>query len=326
MNTFRWLVRFVPMVVLGALGCGLLGSSVATVVVLGNPQYADDFATSGKFSLNILPVSLDSTVIQLSDPSSVQITVDSTTPSGSYQVAVSGVSFANPAGGQSALGLLFGSDQGMATNDPNRDRISATIQLIRSIAASSSNSRLAIADFGAGVDTAYYFRLLQRFTPVTDTPDLFSALDSLTAVGQSPLYTSILRYLSYMDTAAPSAAFVRRLVVLTDANDTTSAPGDNLSAVVASANAKSIPIYLVGLGPNVDGDSLGKLASAAHGFYIHASDLGQAFQDLDFVFREGYDVVNAAFAPVPNAGADVNGKMIVTSATSASATLKFRIP
>jgi hypothetical protein len=321
------LILLVPVALLGLLRCSLLSTPVASVAVLGDPRWASDFATTGKFSLDMLPVGVDSSVIQISDASDVQVLIDSTTPSGSYTVSVSDVAFSGPASGNQAVGLLFDGGSAMASNDPDRSRVSGAEQFIRDFAAANSANRVSVADFGVGTDAAYYLRLLQGYVPAGDTQSLFSALDSLTAVGQTPLYTSLIRYLDYTDTAAPASGFGRSLVVLTDARDTTSQPDDNMAAVIASAAAKNIPVYIIGLGPDVDGDSLGKLAGATHGFYLPVSDLGEVFQYLGYALHQGHDVANASFTSIPPSGMNAHGRLVVKGlGTSATAILKFRIP
>jgi hypothetical protein len=321
------LILLVPLALLVVLSCGSLGNPVVSVAVLGDPQWASDFATTGKFAIGMMPIGIDSNVVQISDPTQVEILIDSTTPSGSYTVSVNAIAYSGPASGSQAVGLLFDGGSAMATNDPDHYRIWATEQFIRDFAAQNSGNKVSVADFGVGLDEAYYLRLLQSFVPAGDTSSLFSALDSLTAAGQTPLYTSLSRYLDYIDTAAPASGFGRSLVVLTDSRDTTSLPNDNLASVIASATAKNIPVYVISIGLDVDDDSLGELASATHGSYLHTDDLNQVFQVLDQALHLGRDIVNASFATIPPAGLNANGRLIVHGlGTSATAILKFRIP
>lgn len=328
MKVLRWLILLAPVALLSVLGCGGQPIPVAAVEVLADPQYAADFATTGKFSVNILPITIDTNVIRLSDASAVQIVIDSTTPAGGgYTVSVSDVAFVGPLSGNQAVGMLFDGGSAMATNDPGRSRVSAAEQFIRALGKENPGNSVSVADFGVGTDSAYYLRLLQNYVSAGDTLSLFPALDSLTAVGQTPLYTSLIRYLDYTDAAAPASKFTRSLLVLTDSRDTTSLPGDNLAAVIASATAKTISINIIGLGPGVDNDSLGRLAGATHGFYLHANDLGWVHQGLSYAVYQVHDSVAASFSPIPPSGMSANGHVVVHGyGTSASSILKFRIP
>jgi hypothetical protein len=326
-KVFRWFLVIAAVVVLGLPNCSLFRTPVALVSLLGQAQFADDFATTGKFTLAAVPIGLDKNVVKLSGPSSVSIVIDSTIPAGQqYTVSVSSVGFSDPISGKQALGILFDGGRAMATGDPSRDRVYEARQLIRAVAGANPADEIAIADLGVGADADYYLRILSGFLPATETLALFAATDPVTDTGRTPLYTSLVRYLAYADTAAPSSEFSRKLLVFAAGRDSTSLPGDNLAAVIASANAKSIPLNVIGIGSEVDDDSLGKLASATHGYYIHSANLNDEVAALGYGLDQGYNVVTASFSPVPPSGTIGNGRLIIDATGSASTALRVRIP
>ena len=327
MKVTRWLLVIAAVVVLGMANCILFRTPVALVSLLGQAQFADDFATTGRFTLAAVPISLDSSVVKLSGSSSVSIVIDSTVPAGQqYTVSVSGVEFSNPISGKQAVGILFDGGTAMATGDPSRDRVYEARQFIRTIAGANPADEVAIADLGVGADADYYLRILSGYRPATETLALFAATDPVTDTGRTPLYTSLVRYLAYTDTSAPTSEFSRRLLVFVAGRDSTSLPEDNLAAVIASANAKSIPVNVIGIGYEVDDDSLGKLATATHGFYIHSANLNEAVASLGYGLGQGYNVVTASFSPVPPSGTIGNGRVIIDAVGSASTALRVRIP
>ena len=323
----RWFLVVAAVVLLYLPNCDLLTTPVAVVSLLGQAQFAEDFATTGKFTLAAVPLGLDKSVVPLSGSSSVSIVIDSTLPAGQqYAVSVSGVEFSDPISGKQALGILFDGGTAMATGDPSRSRVYEARQFISTIAGANPADEVAIADLGVGADADYYLRILSGYLPATETLALFAATDPVTDTGRTPLYTSLVRYLAYTDTSALASEFSRKLVVFAAGRDSTSLPEDNLAAVIASANAKSIPVNVIGIGSAVDDDSLGKLAAATHGFYIHSADLTEAVASLGYGLDQGYNVVTASFSPVPPSGTIGNGRLIINAVGSASTALRVRIP
>jgi hypothetical protein len=307
--------------------------SVASVYVLGNPQYASDFSTSGKFSVDALPVAADGSVIELSDTNEVQILIDSVSPPGNtYTVAISGVAFSQPNTNQTSYGVLLDGSYSMKTNDSAMLRVSGTKEFIRRLLALNSDNLASIADFGIGAttDSSYYFRKLQPYVKVSDTIVLFEALDSITAEGNTPLYTSLNKDLRYTAESVSASAYTRRLLLLTDGYDDGSYPADSFGSVVANSLADGIPIYIIGLSSDVNADTLLSLANSTHGIYAQVDSAGgleAAFQAMGAGASQGYNSVSAKFSSVPASGTTISGHMIVfAGGTSASGTLKFRIP
>jgi hypothetical protein len=327
MKAIRWFLVAAAVVLLGLQGCSVFNPPVASVSVLGEVQYANDFAMSGQFRLATLPVGLDGNIIGLNDPASVLIGIDSTIPpSQVYSVSVSQVTFDNPISGNQAFAILFDGGTGMATADPYRNRVENTKSFIRVIGGWNPANVVAIADFGIGFDSDYYFRMLQGFVPATETLSLFPSLGLLADTGRTPLYSSLMRCLAYTDTAAPATGFSRQLLLFAAGRDSTSLPDDDLAAVIASATAKGIKVNVIGVGTGVDDASLGALAGATQGLYFHADDLNEAVSALGLGLQHGYDAVTASFSPVPPPGTVGDGHLTIDAARSASSSLRFRIP
>ena len=73
------------------------------------------------------------------------------------------------------------------------------------------------------------------------------------------------------------------LFLFTDGRENASQPGYTIGSVIQKAQDNEIPIYIAGLGANVDAAALGQIASATEGDYFQASntaELEEAFQSL----------------------------------------------
>lgn len=327
-RVMKILMAVMLIVVLLVTGCKeQAAEAVDTVIILGDPIYAADFATSGEFSLSVIPLTDDGIVIELENPSQVSFTEDSVAKV-TYNISVLDIDFVAPSADKVAVGLLLDSSGSMSWNDPSDLRISASKGFIRKLLDNNTANRASVADFGASSN--YYFRLLQAYTNVGDTVSLFSALDSVTASGGTPLYTGIHNDLEYTDTTVSASQFDRVLLALTDGMDNASHPEDTLGAIINISNQKDIPVYVIGLGSSVNVYDLKRLANNTGGVYAHADSAGaltKIFNAMGLGLSQGYNNLEAKFDPIPSGGAKIYTRVTIEAGGStASAILIFDIP
>ncbi len=293
--------------------------------LLGDAYPSSDFSSTGKFNLNVLALDDENNVIRLTEKQ-VKMILDSVRAQKLvYRVELVDVTYVQPSStGKVKVALLLDSSGSMSWNDPNRLRVSASKEFIRLLLSNNASHKAGIFDFasyvdgdnnGDGIDD-YYLRVLQDFVYVTDTTGLFSAVDSVTDYGGTPLYLSLYYLLDYvhsrMETGYGSA-----ILVLTDGEDNES---NEITAdsVIAKALSYHIPIYAVGLGDTayIDFSELRRVANVTGGVFelaLDANALEKIFNSMGFGISQGYSKVVAKITPIPPSGSWIYGKTEITS-------------
>jgi hypothetical protein len=136
----------------------------------------------------------------------------------------------------------------MEWNDPNRVRVTASKDFIRLLLSNNNLHKAGIFDFagssgdanGDGIDD-YYLRVLQDFVYVSDTTGLFTAADSATESGGTPLYLSLWYLLDYVYNRRESG-YGHAILVLTDGEDNERDPITS-DSVINKAKSYGIPIF-----------------------------------------------------------------------------------
>lgn len=301
-------------------------NTVSTVVVMGTPAYSPTFGTDGYFTMAIVPQNTSGNTIPVNN-TQVTFTVDSAK---AYAVVVDQVTMRQPASGPLGVCMNFDGSGSMSSSDPSRLRVTAGKQFLRQLLAAKPTSQAAVSEFGVGSGDEYYFHLWHEFALVSDTAALFSVIDSLTEYGSTPLYTSLRRSLEHTDSTLSASQYARCVLSFSDGGDNDSYAEDTLGAIISLANAKSIPIYAVGLGDGVVTEDLQRLASQTGGIYAWADSaaaLNALFNAMGLGLTEGYCLVQAHFTTIPTAGLVLDGQVTVTAGGGhASAPILFNIP
>lgn len=143
------------------------------------------------------------------------------------------------------------------------------------------NARVGIVGFASEVKN------LASMT--ADRDQLHQAIDKLEPYGATALYDGIIQGMRQLDLVAKTRIPARKiLVVFTDGLDQDEEgkrPQSQATArdVVIQARRRGVPLYLIGLGPQVHVDLMQKLAHMAGGRFFHAprsEDLVRIYQDL----------------------------------------------
>jgi len=152
-----------------------------------------------------------------------------------------------------ALALVLDTSGSMAGR-PLADAKSAMAELIRSLGAKDQSAVLT-----------FNTRVVVDQSLTTDKDALVAATEAATAVGNTAIFDGVARAIDVL-AAAPSQAR-RGIVLLTDGVDNSSTV--SLGAVRERVQAQGYPLYVIGLGTNLDRPNLQALADASRG--------GQAF-------------------------------------------------
>ena len=152
-----------------------------------------------------------------------------------------------------ALALVLDTSGSMAGR-PLADAKSAMAELIRSLGARDQSAVLT-----------FNTRVVVDQSLTTDKDALVAATEAATAVGNTAIFDGVARAIDVL-AAAPSQAR-RGIVLLTDGVDNSSTV--SLGAVRERVQAQGYPLYVIGLGTNLDRPNLQALADASRG--------GQAF-------------------------------------------------
>lgn len=228
----------------------------------------------------------------------------------------------------------------MERSDPTRQRARAAEAFWTTLFAEQPNAEASLLYFGLGelpptpgfVST----RLLQSWT--SDPTQLGGKLDTLRLRSRSPIYTSALEVVRWMDST--SAAGTRRvLVLLTDARTNREA-GGTPEALLAAAMEAEVRIYTVGLGAASDRGSstdfeavtrLQTLSSATGGLYAGAAipdRLSSTLRSFAASSAKGVLIARVGLSPLPARGTRVAGtvRLVSTALGIAQAPWSFDAP
>jgi hypothetical protein len=258
------------------------------VYVMGVPMLRSDFASTGRFDLSVIGLTFNENVFWGTTANSTMSVYCST---GTYTPVVEVISQRIPTLSQIAVQVVFDGSGSMSGSDPTYVRREAGRIFIRKLARRNLAHRVAVSEF-AGNTGDYYFNLWRDFTAVSDSLPLFSAFDSLDNDGLTPLLTATRRGIQHIDSTVSAAQFNRTVISFTDGWENDSEPQDSLGAVAALAQARGIPVFVVGLGA-VDVASMIRLASYSGGVFAQASvanDLKGVFAVIATSLTQGYNV------------------------------------
>jgi len=213
---------------------------------------------------SIIPVTL----------SQVTLTVD---PVKGYAVVLDLVTMQQSLTVTSGIGLNFDGSGSMYSSDPLRLRVTAGKHFLRQLRISKPSSMASVAEFGVDAGDSYYFHLCLDFITVSDTEELFPAIDSLTESGSTPLYTSLRRTLEHIDSTLSAAQYARCVLSFIVGRDNDNYPEDSLGPFTALANAKNTRVFAVGLDYGVVTEGLQRLTTSTVGVYAWADSAPVVF-------------------------------------------------
>ncbi len=320
-----------------AVASAFLAGSKCEIGTASSPEVAEasiigvtphvDFEQTGLVDLSILPKDATGETL-IDDDVLVDVTVSE--PADIDLVQQGRVNNQPNPNARLAAAIDVDSSGSMSDNDPNGLRKAAAKSFVDELGV---DDELAIFDFGAGgtFPTFSDTRVLLEFT--ADKAAAKQAIDLVTESDQgTPLFSSVIEVLDYVNKKRPAGAYNRALTVLGDGEDN---EGDYSDEACAKAVETGIPINTIGLGPAADQNPkasaeavevLQKLASCSGGAYtgvVDASGLQSAFTNFGTSARSGSIVVTVRFDPVVQSGQTVSGQVNVSTGEQEPVTVTY---
>jgi tight adherence protein C len=164
-----------------------------------------------------------------------------------------------------------------------------------------------------------------RQAPTSDRQLLLRAINGLAPAGDTRLYDALVRGAGQ---AGSASGGTRAVVVLTDGQDTQSS--SDVDQAIRAATRLSIPIYTIGLGAEVQGDVLQRIAQETGGRYYHAprpEDLERVFRLVSRQLSSQYDLFWQSRAQgQPGREVPIQVSLTTPSGTVAEAQATYRLP
>lgn len=221
-----------------------------------NGQPIQDALMPQDFTLEALQIEL------VSNPESIRVDVTSATVSDlDYQIAQ---------GDGASVAMLLDQSCSMLNNDPADLRIDAATVLIDAVLdASLEADEMSLATFprNEGLGALLNTDVWQEFTSDRTELDADLALIRSAEGGGTPLYPSIVEYVTFVGASLEEATTTRAMVVMTDGQDGSLVPWQEARD---AANLQGVPLYIVGLGSSVDFGTLQQLAVETGGTFVPA--------------------------------------------------------
>ena len=339
----RSLLIVAMLIVVGAIASGCSEEDCVDCVDVKTPRDAEvveirltgirldpgTFHETSEFGLGIVALDADGRSI-LSDQVGFKVAIDNVDVKASPTRKEILPSSDNPL----AAAILVDDSGSMRTNDPGYNRADAAELFWNVVLGNDENAVTGMFDFG-GCGT---FRTLQDFT--NDATLLSAAKTSLSAYGETPLYSASVKAIEKLDDTYAYDAFDRVLLVLTDGQPNCGEGLTYQNHVVDESISRGVPIYTVGLGPASDlspSANIGavqvaqNLAQKTGGVYAAATDavaLQSVFENIGVGISLGQIVAYFEMLdPIPAAGTLVSGVVTVTSGgVSQSTQFGFEVP
>ncbi|MDI6738912.1 MAG: vWA domain-containing protein [Candidatus Edwardsbacteria bacterium] len=275
------------------------------VYIMGVPMLHQDFNTSGRFNLAVIGLTLNENVFWASASNA---TVATTCTTGTYTGAIESIAKVIPTLSKIAVQMIFDGSGSMSWNDPGGVRKAAGTIFISKLNRRNPLHKVAVAEFGRDSPLDFYFHLWQDFTLVADSASFSSTFQQLSEDGATPFYTAVRRGLEHMDSTISPSECNRAILALTDGVENSSHYQDTVNGgynVYTLARNRNIPIYIVGLGTDIDLNGMVRMSSYSSGVYAQANvanDLKGIYAVIGASLSQGYNLLTCTVSPVPPSG------------------------
>jgi Mg-chelatase subunit ChlD len=313
------------------------GDPVSSIEVSGVRINESEFRSTGRFAIGIVAKAQGGATI-LNTNVGIAFKVDSVlgeARSSSKYSAARELTSVEKSSGDVRAAILIDNSGSMTTSDPRTLRSGAARLFWETMLPANPNNQVALLDFGVSVSAPFTeTRLMQNWTS-SATSLAASIVGISVGLRGTPLYESISETSGWISSSTTRAQ-QRVLLVLTDGQPTGSS---NRAAAIAAAQAASVTIHAVGLGPasdlSVTPDALAvaavhDLAEQTGGVYAAATEaiaLAPIFKILATVSNTGQLVGRFRITPVPPSGRVVSGTISVNSGGRIEkAAYSFRAP
>jgi Mg-chelatase subunit ChlD len=134
--------------------------------------------------------------------------------------------------------------------------------------------------------------------------EVINIITQLSPVSGTPLYDGVCKAVAVLDKDTTPGA--RALIVLSDGNDARSSVCD-ANAAITRAKDKRIPVFTIGVGPNVDTRFMQLLALQTDGQYLaepNVQAVQERYKQIQSILRTRYKISFTAATPADSASKD----------------------
>ena len=222
-------------------GCEFAGLILQLLLLFMGASPDANFDENGRVGLNMVPINEFGEVQFLTN---ALYDVEVTNPP--QTIASVDMVESKPAKEQGTFAVLLDSSTSMESNDPERQRVTATVELTREVLIQTPTSRMAVFDFGAGASGG--FEETRALTPYTSDPAVLAeGTEKTIAEGWTPLYDSLVEVLGSMSTEIQATFQTtpvdKAIVVVSDGEDTSSSA--SLEEVISLSKQLDIPVHVI---------------------------------------------------------------------------------
>lgn len=201
------------------------------------------------------------------------------------------VIYAAKAEGNAALNVSLALDRSSSLDDEDMRKIKNATNTFLSKLQFASGDKAEIVSFDTNV--------MQMCMFTNNKDNLINGVNSMHPYGLTACYDAIIR--SIQNASVQNGA--RCVIVFTDGDDTKSR--SSVDDVIKLAKAKSVPVYTIGVGRQLQESRLRRIANETGGTYHHIDDISSMSRVYDEIYKDQknlYQVKYTSDASIPQDG------------------------
>ncbi len=207
------------------------------------------------------------------------------------------VIYAAKVDGHDALNVSLAIDRSSSISDTDMSKIKNATNTFLSKLQFNSGDKAEIVSFDTNV--------MQMCLFTNNKDNLINGVNSMYPYGMTACYDAIVR--SIENASIQSGA--RCVIVFTDGLDNESI--NDADDVIRLANAKSVPVYTIGVGTSLDVSALRRIANSTGGTYHHIDDISSMSQIYDEIYKEQKNMYHVKYVSDTTLKQDAQRRIIV---------------
>ncbi len=207
------------------------------------------------------------------------------------------VIYAAKVDGHDALNVSLAIDRSSSISNTDMSKIKNATNTFLSKLQFNSGDKAEIVSFDTNV--------MQMCLFTNNKDNLINGVNSMYPYGMTACYDAIVR--SIENASIQSGA--RCVIVFTDGLDNESI--NDADDVIRLANAKSVPVYTIGVGTSLDVSALRRIANSTGGTYHHIDDISSMSQIYDEIYKEQKNMYHVKYVSDTTLNQDAQRRIIV---------------
>ncbi|MBR7164486.1 MAG: VWA domain-containing protein [Clostridia bacterium] len=207
------------------------------------------------------------------------------------------VIYAAKVDGKDALNVSLAIDRSDSISDTDMGKIKNATNTFLSKLQFNSGDKAEIVAFDTHV--------MQMCLFTNNKDNLMNGVNSMYPYGMTACYDAIVR--SIQNASTQSGA--RCVIVFTDGMDNESV--NTVDSVISLANAKSVPVYTIGVGRNLEEGDLRRIASSTGGTYHHIDDISAMSRIYEEIYREQKNLYHVKYVSDTSLSQDAERRIVV---------------